>query len=81
MSSPEDLKDEAYLQVIKQITNNPNDESKEKGWNFFAVMASVYPPSMELYYCLIKYLLSIIDGNDENLQKSELYSDKTHENF
>ena len=73
MSSPEDLKDEAYLQVIKQITNNPNDESKEKGWNFFAVMASVYPPSMELYYCLIKYLLSIIDGNDENLQKKASY--------
>ena len=73
MSSPEELKDEAYLQVIKQITNNPNDESKEKGWNFFAVMASVYPPSMELYYCLIKYLLGIIDGNDENLQKKASY--------
>ena len=34
MGSPEELKDEAYLQVIKQITNNPNDESKIKGWNF-----------------------------------------------
>ena len=73
MSSPEELKDEAYLQVIKQITNNPRDESKEKGWNFFALMASVYPPSMELYYCLIKYLLSIIDGNDENLKKKASY--------
>ncbi len=73
MSSPEELKDEAYLQVIKQITNNPSEESKERGWNFFAVMASVYPPSMELYYCLIKYLLSIIDGNDENLQKKANY--------
>ena len=73
MSSPEELKDEAYLQVIKQITNNPSDESREKGWNFFAVMASIYPPSIELYYSLIKYLLSIIDGNDENLKKKANY--------
>ena len=73
MSSPEELKDEAYLQVIKQITNNPNEESREKGWNFFAVMSSIYPPSMELYYCLIKYLLSIIDGNDESLKKRANY--------
>lgn len=73
MSSPEELKDEAYIQVIKQITNNPNDESREKGWTFFAIMASIYPPSMELYYSLIKYLLAIIDGNDENLKKKANY--------
>ena len=27
MGSPEEVKDEAYLQVIKQITRNPNPES------------------------------------------------------
>ena len=74
MSSPEELKDEAYLQVIKQITNNPNDESKEKGWIFFAIMASIYPPSMELYYGLINYLLKIIDTeSDDNLKKKANY--------
>ena len=73
MSSPEDLKDEAYLQVIKQLTNNPNEESREKGWTFFAIMSSIYPPSMELYYSLIKYLLEIIDGNEENLKKKANY--------
>lgn len=73
MNSPEELKDEAYLQVIKQLTNNPNDESREKGWTFFAIIASIYPPSMELYYCLIKYLLDIIDGNEENLKKNANY--------
>lgn len=73
MNSPEELKDEAYLQVIKQLTNNPNDESREKGWTFFAIIASIYPPSMELYYSLIKYLLDIIDGNEENLKKNANY--------
>jgi len=73
MSSPEELKDEGYLQVIKQITDNPNEESREKGWIFFSIMASIYPPSMELYYCLIKYLLEIVDGGDENLKKKANY--------
>ena len=73
MNSPEELKDEAYLQVIKQITNNPNEESREKGWTFFAIMSSIYPPSMELYYCLIKYLLGIIKGNNDSLKKKANY--------
>ena len=73
MSSPEELKDEAYLQVIKQITNNPNDESKIKGWNFFAIIASIYPPSMELYHSLIKYLLDIIDGDEDTLKHRANY--------
>ena len=73
MNSPEELKDEAYLQVIKQITNNPSEESREKGWTFFAIMSSIYPPSMELYYCLIKYLLAIINGNNDTLKKKANY--------
>ena len=66
MNSPEELKDEAYLQVIKQLTNNPNEESRNKGWVFFSIIASIYPPSMELYHCLIKYLLDIINSDNDN---------------
>ena len=73
INSPEELKDEAYLQVIKQITNNPNDESREKGWTFFAIMSSIYPPSLELYYSLIHYLLDIIDGDEEALKQRANY--------
>ena len=73
MNSPEELKDEVYLQLIKQLTNNPSEQSREKGWTFFSIIASIYPPSMELYYCLIKYLLNIIDGNDDNLKQRANY--------
>ena len=73
MGSPEEVKDEAYIQVIKQITRNPRPESAQKGWNLFSVMASCYPPSLELYYALIHYLLDIIKTGDENLQKRANY--------
>ena len=73
MGSPEEVKDESYLQVIKQITRNPKPQSALKGWNLFAIMASCYPPSLELYYALIHYLLDIIRTGDEDLQKRANY--------
>ena len=73
MKSPEEVKDEAYLQVIKQITRNPNPNRTMRGWNFFAIMASCYPPSMDLYHALIHYLLDIIKTGDENLSKRANY--------
>ena len=73
MGSPEEVKDEAYLQVIKQITRNPNPENALKGWKMFSIMASCYPPSMELYYALIHYLLDIVKTGDEELQKRANY--------
>lgn len=73
MNSPEEVKDEAYLQVIKQITGNPNPNRTMRGWNFLAIMSSCYPPSMELYHALIHYLLDIIKNGDENLAKRANY--------
>ena len=73
MRSPEEVKDEAYLQVIKQITRNPNPVRCMRGWNLFAIMASCYPPSMELYHALIHYLLDIIKSGDEDLAKRANY--------
>ena len=73
IGSPEEVKDEAYIQVIKQITRNPNPQSAERGWNLFSIMASCYPPSLELYHALIHYLLDIIKTGDEDLQKRANY--------
>ena len=73
IGSPEEVKNEAYIQVIKQITKNPNPQNAEKGWNMFSIMASCYPPSLELYYALIHYLWNIIKTGDEDLQKRANY--------
>jgi hypothetical protein len=66
INAPEELKDEAYCQVIKQITNNLDEQKCKFGWNFFAILASCYPPSTELYYSLLNYLLKIIRENKKD---------------
>ena len=53
INSPEELKDEAYVQVLKQIKDHKDYEKAMRGWNFLAVMASCFPPSVELYKSLI----------------------------
>ena len=73
LASSEEVKDEAYLQVIKQITRNPNHERCMRGWNFLGVMASTYPPSLELYHALINYLLDLTKNGDEILSKHANY--------
>ena len=69
MTSPEELKDEAFIQVIKQLSNNDNVKYENKAWNFLSILCSSYPPSVDLYKCLINFFLKII--NDEN-EKEEL---------
>ena len=64
MTSPEELKDEAFIQVIKQLSNNDNVKYENKAWNFLSILCSSYPPSVDLYKCLINFFLKII--NDEN---------------
>ena len=74
MNAPEELKDEAYCHIIKQITYNLDEQKCKFGWNFFAVLASCYPPSSDLYYALLNYLLKIIRENkNDDLVKRANY--------
>ncbi len=61
MTSPEELKDEAFIQVIKQLSNNDNVKYENKAWNFLSILSSSYPPSVDLYKCLINFFLKIIN--------------------
>lgn len=47
--------DEIYLQVIKQLTNNPSVESASKGWNLLQSMVQVALPSTEVYNFLLAF--------------------------
>lgn len=40
-----ELKDELYMQLIKQTRGNPNVASSAKAWELFQLVASTMPPS------------------------------------
>jgi hypothetical protein len=74
MNSAEDLKDEAYVQVLKQIAHNPNYDKCLRGWTFLSILASSFAPSAELYYSLLNYLIYEVNNNlDKNIVKKANY--------
>merc|ERR1719245_2912548 len=44
LSAPAPLRDEAYIQVVKQTTQNPRPESVIRGWELFVFFAACFPP-------------------------------------
>ncbi|KAL8577201.1 hypothetical protein ACOMHN_061328 [Nucella lapillus] len=48
------LRDEIFCQLMKQLTNNPDRPSEEKGWNLMALLCSTAAPGGELFdQCLV----------------------------
>ena len=43
-----DLRREAYCQIIKQLTNNPNPDSHVKAWELMLLMLDNIPPNRDL---------------------------------
>lgn len=64
-NSESDLKDEAYMQVLKQLKDHPEPDNEKRGWNFFSVLASCYAPSEGLYYSILNFLLFEIKHNQD----------------
>lgn len=68
------IKDEAYLHVLKQIKENPDEENTKRGWNFFAILSCCFAPSPSLYYSILNYLLYEIKHNqDKNIVNRSNY--------
>jgi hypothetical protein len=67
MTAPAGLRDEAYMQLVKQTTDNPKETSNEKGWELLFYFVSTFPPSKNLRPFLVEY----IGKNMEDQSKSE----------
>ncbi|XP_023569895.1 myosin XVB [Octodon degus] len=52
----EDLRDEMYCQVIKQVTGHPKSEHCTRGWSLLSLFTGFFPPSTILMPYVTKFL-------------------------
>ena len=51
------IRDEIYLQIIKQLSNNPRPESVAKGWQVMCMCVGTFPPSPDFENFLLHYII------------------------
>eukprot|EP00595_Chromulina_sp_UTEXLB2642_P002593 CAMPEP_0196767886 /NCGR_PEP_ID=MMETSP1095-20130614/42077_1 /TAXON_ID=96789 ORGANISM="Chromulina nebulosa, Strain UTEXLB2642" /NCGR_SAMPLE_ID=MMETSP1095 /ASSEMBLY_ACC=CAM_ASM_000446 /LENGTH=814 /DNA_ID=CAMNT_0042136675 /DNA_START=2227 /DNA_END=4668 /DNA_ORIENTATION=- len=51
------IRDEIYLQIIKQLSANPRAESVAKGWQMMCMCVGTFPPSYDFENYLLHYIL------------------------
>jgi hypothetical protein len=62
------IKDEAYIQVLKQLKDHKDYDKSIRVWNLFAIIASCFAPSKDLFYSILHYLFFEIKNNkDKNI--------------
>lgn len=69
----DELRDEIYVQVIKQITNNPNSEGTRKGKKLLELCLLSFPPSPEFENYLEIYFRKE-DPSPENPKRRQLHN-------
>lgn len=47
-----ELKDELYMQLVKQTRGNPSLDNKMRAWELFHLVTSTMPPSKVRNHCL-----------------------------
>lgn len=57
------IRDELYLQLIKQTSYNINAESLQRGWELMAVCLSFFPPSSK-FQCILEKYISLQTNGD-----------------
>ena len=65
------IRDEAYLQIYKQLHKNKKRESLLRGWKFLAILSSCFiPNNKDIYYLILHFLFFELQNNkDELIQK------------
>ncbi len=62
------LRDELYLQIIKQTTSNLSHQSNLFGWQLLAICLSFFPPTQKLYPYLSEYIQNQSNLNTQVIQ-------------
>jgi hypothetical protein len=62
------LRDELYLQLIKQTSHNENKLSLSFGWELMSICLSFFPPSQKFYPHLHEYIECHMNGEYDSVQ-------------
>lgn len=52
-----DLRDEIYCQIMKQVSNNPDKQSVQRGWEVFSACCGLFSPSARLLKIVAAFLM------------------------
>lgn len=70
MQQPSTLRDEVYMQLCKQTTQNPRIASTIKGWELMAFCIATFPPSKHLKGFLLDFIKRAIKENPQEKIKA-----------
>ncbi|XP_032231611.2 rho GTPase-activating protein 39 isoform X2 [Nematostella vectensis] len=62
------IRDEIYLQICKQTTDNGNSESLRRGWELMSICLTLFPPSTKFHSYLEGYITRHLNCEDDNLE-------------
>lgn len=66
LSAPSEVRDECYVQVLKQIKQHRVYANALRGWKALALLASTSAPSAELCFSVMNFLLTEIKTNEDD---------------
>ena len=56
LAAPTGIRDECYVQLIKQTTRNPNKPSERRGWELLTQCLCFFPPSKQIVDSVREYI-------------------------
>ncbi len=65
MFQVQELKDEAYCQILKQLKDHKDPIRCLRVWSFFGIIASCFAPCQRLLYSILHYLFFEIKNNKD----------------
>lgn len=59
----QELRDELYMQLVKQTRSNPSSTSRSRAWALFHLVASAMPPSKEFTGLISEYVHTALQAS------------------
>ena len=74
----EELRDEIYVQVVRQLNDNPHQEQIERLWLLLCLVVVAFPTGKAFYKYFVSFLQSSLGGPGRSLQYIQWCMDNSH---